>query len=365
MSKRETPRKLAEITDEGLFEDLATAVLREADPQYRLLAHLGVNLDGKTIRGPVDGFGFVRGADPPHMIAAHHTTSSNAKLKSKWLHDPSKDKQDQQRKTTTPPGDLVKTAQLFAEHRQRIPDLQATLILTTNKEPSASLISEVTAAGNTAGLEVVIWSGSLIAHFLDFEAKGQWIRSKFLGISQERLSNELLRDLSKRSLQNSRLFDSSTLWIDRQLDQALEDTAGRDLIFVAGESGFGKSVACHKRLNAHIEAGGFGLIIPHEVIATTSSLEQAIDVTLRQLHPSLAPGAGREACAMSSEHMPLLMVVEDINKSGQSTLLIERLMQWRSRLKDQSQIGSWQILCPVWPKVLASLGHEARDRLAS
>ncbi len=363
MSNRETQRRLSEITDEGLFEDLATAVLREADQRYRLLTHLGVNLQGKTIPGPVDGLGFVPGADPPHMITVQHTISSSEKLKSKWLHDPSKSKPEQQRKTTSPPGDLVKTAELFAEHRQRIPDLRATLILTTNKEPSASLMSEVTAAGNAVGLDVVIWSRSAIAHFLDYDATGQWIRNKYFGIDQERLSEELLRDLSQRSLQNSRLFDSSELWIDRQLDQALENTAGRDLVFITGESGFGKSVACHKRLNAHIEAGGFGLIVPHEVIATTSSLEQAIEDTLRQLHPWLASGTGREACAMSSERMPLLMVVEDIKKSGQPTILIERLMQWRSRQIGHNHLGSWQILCPVWPKMLTSLAHEARKKI--
>ena len=363
MSNRETQQRLAEITDEGLFEDLATAVLREAYPQYRLLAHLGVNLEGKTIRGPVDGYGFVRGADPPHMITAQHTTSSHAKLKSKWLHGHSKDKQEQQRKMTTPPGDLVKTAELFAEHRQSIPDLRATLILTTNEEPSEALVREVTAAGKEVGLDIVIWSRSAIAHFLDFDETGQWIRSKYLGISQERLSKELLRDLSQLSIQNCNLFDSSELWIDRQLEQALENTADRDLVFVVGESGFGKSVACHKRLNAHIEAGGFGLIVSHEVITNTSSFEQVVDVTLRQLYPSLASGAGSEACAMSSERMPLLVVVEDINKSGQPTLLIERLMLWRSKQTDHNQIGSWQILCPVWPKTLTSLGHEAHKKI--
>ena len=334
MSNRETQRRLAEITDEGLFEDLATAVLREADQRYRLLAHPGVNLEGKTIRGPVDGLGFVPGADPQHMIVAQHTICNRKKLRSKWLHGHSKDKQEQQRKTATQPGDLVKTAELFEEHRQSIPDLQATLILTTNEEPSEALVREVTAAGKEVGFDVVIWSRSAIAHFLDFDETGQWIRSKYLGISQERLSKELLRDLWQLSLQNSNLFDSSELWIDRQLDQALENTADRDLIFVVGESGFGKSVACHKRLNAHIEAGGFGLIFSHEVITNTSSFEQVVDVTLRQLHPSLASGAGSEACAMSSERMPLLVVVEDINKSGQPTLLIERLMLWRSKQTD-------------------------------
>ena len=49
----------------------------------------------------------------------------------------------------------------------------------------------------------MIWSSSYLAHYLDYDAKGQWIRSRFLGIEQERLSVELLHELSQRSLENS------------------------------------------------------------------------------------------------------------------------------------------------------------------
>ena len=63
---------MAAITDQGLFEQLATAVLREANSRYRLLVHTGVNLDGKTIRSPVDGITFVAGENPP----AHDRSAS-------------------------------------------------------------------------------------------------------------------------------------------------------------------------------------------------------------------------------------------------------------------------------------------------
>ena len=363
MKNGETQRSLAAITDQGQFERLATAVLREANSRYRLIVHTGVNLDGKTIRSPVDGITFVAGENPPHMIEVHHTTCKYTDLEKKWLHDPATVIPHKGGRPTAPPGDLVKTIQLFAEQKQETPHLQLTLILTTNKEPSETLVRKVHAAGDSAGIEVIIWSSSALAHYLDYDAKGQWIRSRFLGIEQERLSDELLHELSRCSLKNSILLNDSELWIECQLDQNLETTANRDVVFVVAQSGFGKSVACHKRLTAHVEAGGFGLVIPHEIIAGASSLEQAIDATLRLLYPSLAPGVGSEARALASERTPLLMVVEDVNKSGQPISLIERLASWSKQQNEHDSTTSWQILCPVWPRILTALGDESRRRI--
>lgn len=353
-----------EITDPGLFERLATAVLREKYLECRLLIHSGVNLDGKTVRSPVDGLAFVEGASPPHMIAVHHTTCKLKNLETKWLNDPGKVKPRKRGKPAAQPGDLVKTVQLLEEQKREMPDLRATLILTTNREPPEALVRKITAAGDAEGFEdVIVLSGTAIAHFLDYDAKGQCIRRRFLGIEQEHLSDELLRELSRSSLEKSDLPDDKELWIDRQLDRTLEKATGRDVLFVVAESGLGKSVACHKRLTVHVEAGGFGLVIPHEIIAKSMSLEQAVDATLRRLYPSLAPGAGSKACALASERMPLLMVVEDINRSGQRTALIERLANWSTHGKEGEQEARWQILCPVWPQILTALGDEAQKKI--
>ena len=363
MKSGETQRRLAAITDQGQFEHLATAILREADFRYRLLVHTGVNLDAKTVKSPVDGIMFVVGEYPPHMIAVHHTTCKCKDLEKKWLHDPATVKPRKDGKPTAPPGDLVKTIQLFAKQKRETPNLRLTLILTTNKEPSENLVRKVRTAGDSAGFEVIILSNSILAHYLDYEAKGQWIRSQILGIEQERLSDELLHELSGRSLENSILLNDSELWIECQLDQNLERAANRDVVFVVAESGLGKSVACHKRLTTHIGTGGFGLIIPNEIIAVAPSLELAIDATLRQLHPSLVSGAGSQALALASERTPLLMVVEDINKSTQPSLLIERLASLSKQQNKYSSATSWQILCPVWPRILTALGDEARRRI--
>ena len=365
LENRETQRRLEAITDPGLFERLAAAVLREADWRTRLLIHPGVNLDGKTVRSPLDGITFVENEIPPQMIAVHHTTCKREDLAKKWLHDPDTVKPSKGGTPTAPPGDLVKTSRLFFEQQQKIPNLRARLILTTNKEPPEVLVRDVHAAAHAAGLEVTIWPNSVLAHFLDYDPTGQWIRSRFLQIDQEHLSEELFHELSRRSLGNTILLDDSELWIDRQLDRTLEEAAGRDVVFLVAESGLGKSVACYKRLAAHVEAGGFGLIIQHDVLASTSLLEQAIETTLRRLHPSLVCGAGSEACALASERKPLMMVVEDINKSGRPKSLIERLASWSTQRKDRKQDAGWQILCPVWPRILTALGDEARRSINS
>jgi hypothetical protein len=71
---QKTVSDLANITDAAVFELLATAVLREADADYASLAHPGVNPEGKTVKSPLDGIGYVLAAEPPHIIAVHHTT---------------------------------------------------------------------------------------------------------------------------------------------------------------------------------------------------------------------------------------------------------------------------------------------------
>ena len=52
MNANRTKQALASITDEGLFERLATTILREANPLYESLVQTGVNADGKTVKAP-------------------------------------------------------------------------------------------------------------------------------------------------------------------------------------------------------------------------------------------------------------------------------------------------------------------------
>lgn len=364
MNTDKTVQALAAITDEGLFEQLATAILRESESNYRSLSHPGVNAAGKTVKSPVDGICFIPEADPPHMIAVHHTITARNDLKKKWLHDPSTVKPRKRPHSTAPAGDLIKTAELVAKERTRTPHLLVTLVLTTNKEPDESLLLDVKAAGRDRGIEIDLWPSSRLSHFLDNRPAGQWIRRQYLGIEQEQLSVELLHELSKRSLEINRPPDNPNVWVSRSLDTKLTTSLHRDVTFLVAGSGLGKSVACYRKLVEHIETGGFGLILPHEAVASAITLEQAVTTTLRQLHPSLAM-IGASALSFCSPERALLLVVEDINRSGQAQRLAEKLAGW-SPVPTKNDTGAstnWHLSCPLWPEVLASLDDQIRKRI--
>lgn len=364
MNAGETVRKLSEVTDDAAFERLAMAVLREAKPEYAALLHTGINAEGKTVKSPVDGIAFVAGAQPCHMIAVHHTTCARADLENKWLHDPANVKARKGGKPTAPAGDLLKTAELVVAERKRTPSLRVTLVLTTNREPSEDVFRDTIAAGSERGIDTDIWSVTRIAHFLDNTDQGQWLRREHLGIEQERLSRDLLAKLSWKSLKAHAPYDKPDAWVSRGLDRSIAASSDSGVVFIIAESGLGKSVACYKYLTQHVAASGYGIIVPHDIIATAQTLDQAVDASLRQLHPQLAPGAALVAQKFCSDDHPLLLIVEDINKSGQASPLAEKLAKWGGSKSDEGLIArSWRLLCPIWPQVVASLGDEARKRV--
>lgn len=352
------------------------AILRDAKPEYSALVHTGVNAAGKTVKAPLDGICFAPGAEPPHMVTAHHTTSKRDALSNKWLHNPANVKAKKVGRPTMPAGDIIKTIKIVAAERQRDSSMLATLVLTTNQEPPEDLVREVHAVGRANCLNIDVWSASRLAHHLDNTAPGQWIRRQFLGIAPERLSRELLAALSRDSLAAQRLDDDPTAWVPRELDRAITSALReRDVIFVIAESGLGKSVASYKQLMQHVAQGGLGIILPHDVITAALTIEQAIDGALRQLHPALGNGAGIEALSICSPDSPLMVVIEDINKSGQAKFLAEKLAKWNFVQDTNVSTGStpgnrpnrerWRLICPIWPQITASLSDPVRKKIES
>lgn len=359
MTVRDTHHALAALTDEGIFERVATAVLREADARCAAIAHTGVNVDGMTRKAPLDAVGYVPGAYRPHLVAAHHTIAAPGSLRRKWLLDPATIvARAPGRATTAPPGDVVKTARIVADERVRTPDLRATLFLTTNQEPDETLVRDVHAFGAAHRLDVELWSRSRLAHFLDHHATGQSIRRHLLGIDQVLLSRDLLRELSLHSLDLIPQFDEPSLWVPRALDGALE-ASSCPVTFVVGDSGSGKSVACLRTLRAHLDAGGLGLVLPHECVDAAATPEHAVDLALRHLHPTLAPGQS------AFIHGTLLIAVEDVNRSPHPLRLVQKIATWArsSRGGRTAANGAWRALCPLWPQVLAQIDEQARRAL--
>ena len=345
MDENNTRQRLTEITDAGDFEKLVTAVLREDDAHCRLLAHVGVNAKGKTVKGPVDGIVYTSVDGQRHMLAVHHTICEARDLRRKWL--------------SSPDSDLTKTINELTAQRDKNPDLGATLILTTNKEPATGLIHDVESEGQKAGIEIKIWTGSALAHFLDFNPKGQWIRKTFLGVEPNHLSRAALRDLSLRSIELVPSLDDPKLWVDRYVDEKLRNSNESRVQFVLGESGVGKTVACMKCLQEHVHAGGYGLVVTDEVVRTSLTLEDAVERTLHNLQPDLVSGAGREALSLSSENEQLLLVIEDINQSVQPARLVEIVVAWSARATTEKDRRGWRMLCPVWPRTITLASNHA------
>ena len=363
LSTMNTGEALEAITDAGLFELLATAVLREAEPHCDSLVQTGVNAAGKTVSAPLDGIGFVPGADPPHMIAVHHTTTERRELRAKWLNEPRERKGPH---GSPKVGDLIKTGDCVVRAREEFPDLRATLILTTNREPDDQLVTDVNLVGNRWGLEVRLWHRSRISHFLDSPA-GQWVRRQFLGVEQELLSSDLFHELSRRSLESQVPPGDPETWVDRALDRELQSITRNGVTFLVADSGLGKSVACYRALAAHVEAGGFGLVLRHENVVNASSVDRAIASTLNELHPR---GLVTEVpSSYGSVAKPLLLVVEDLNRSGQPQRLAQKLASWSQAQTPGGSNGGqaprlWRLLCPLWPTTIASMDHAAKELIA-
>jgi hypothetical protein len=201
-----------------------------------------------------------------------------------------------------------------------------------------------------------------LAHVLDTNPTGQWIRRTHLGIEQEMLSEELLGQLSRTSLEVFKPHDDPRAWVSRQLDRVLRSVR-RPINFVIAESGLGKSVACYRVLLEHVENGGYGLVLPHELIERAATLDQAVTEALRQLHPALA--LGQSPLPFCSNKNPLIVVIEDTNRSGQPQRLLEKIAGWGVAFGEvQAEVlKPWRLFCPVWPSLLALVNDPVRKLL--
>jgi hypothetical protein len=355
-----TIRALADITDEGQFEKIATAILRLV-PDYAALAHPGINADGKTRKSPVDGLCYTGGGS--HLIIAQHTITAADGLQRKWLLDLATVKRRKGSKSPPPPaGDVMKALEIVREERKREPNLLATLILTTNQEADEELIRDAVAAGRDEQVAVDIWTRSRLAQVLDVDPSGQVIRRKLVGIEEELLSRELLGELSAASIAAFDACDEPDARVRRALDDHL-DAVARPVTLLVAASGHGKTVACHKALERHVAAGGVGLVLPHAIVEQTLTLELAVSAALTQLKPSLA--LGQSPFALLSEAEPLLIVVEDVSRSSQPQRLIEKIVGWSPKSDAQSGRPPWRLICPVWPHLLGGVTSQSTERIAA
>jgi hypothetical protein len=352
-----TIKKLAEITDATLFERLATAVLRSCKPSlYENLSHPGVNPDGKTVKAPLDGIGWVRDAGSDRVIAAAHSTCEQKVIEKKWLHDPATVKTRKiGSKPSAPEGDLRKAIREISTFRLNQPNLQATFALTSNREPDQKSIVNAQQLASEASIDLDIWSASRIAQYLD-SAHGQWLRKVYFGDSVEFVSTELLQSCTQRNLHGYIHLMNRAELVDRET--SIERSTGHTLL--VGPSGVGKTTIALQILKRHAEAGGTGLVIPHETIVLATSLTEAIDIELRKLEPGLQADSGHHALSLASENLPFIVVIEDINAASDPPMALNKVVNWVLSSRSDSVI-QWRLICPIWPRYIDSLNQKLKD----
>lgn len=344
-----TTQALAEITDAGLFEKIATSVLRYAEPEiYGNVSHQGVNPQGKTVKAPLDNVGWYQGDNMIVCIA--HTTTSKGDLEAKWLRDLDHVKPRKKGgKPTGTDGDLVKAIKEINKIRIDKLDIKARLALAINCEESQELRTKVQVLAAANDIELDIWSVSRLADFLDTNPDGQIIRRNHLGVAPIRLSKQLLLEIGEKSL-SSLNFDAE-LFVERDFEPVQQNT------LVVGVSGTGKTTQCISVLNKHLGLQKPVLVLRDSTVNQAVSIEEAVDIELHRYANELVPQSGQRALGLCSIDEPLIILVEDINRSSDSARLLKKLIDW------SNSDANFILLCPVWHRLIAGLSFEERKGL--
>mgnify|MGYP002713160096 FL=1 len=353
-----TREKLSDITDEGLFERLAAGVLRIAEPVYHGIAETGTNVRGQTIADPADGILYTMAPDGEKLaIIVHHTITRKASLRSKWL-----DSTD---------GDVAKAIRLFESASARVGEHKRILILTCSVEPDSALVTDVEAVAAAHELTIQLWPGSRLAHVLDVNPDGQWLRHQYLGMAQQRLSSGLLRKIATQTIEDGRPHGDPPEYVPRKLSEQLDDrfASNDDLVFVQGRSGTGKSVLCYDLAKRVETLDGVCLILNEETLAASISLEEALARLLKAYAPGLSETSFQNAVAEVSGAPSVFLWVEDINRAGAPIDLIRKLFRWTASAsggdseKSQRLNPRLKILCPVWPEHIQAMTRDEREKI--
>lgn len=202
---------------------------------------------------------------------------------------------------------------------------------------------------------------------LDNNPEGQWFRKKFLGIPDERLSTGRFSDLCNESLdsyRNASFLDNLDVLIERKEERGLKaKLSGQERLYLlVGESGFGKSSLAFRILENHIRDGNFGLWVPPELVGSSLSWADLLNKYLNSLYPNLQPDSSNQVFKFISKKTPLLLVVDDVNRSTKPLNIVRKLVSWSTYRDDPKELSEIYIICPVWSQILANLSGEREKK---
>ncbi|MEZ8917025.1 hypothetical protein [Vibrio splendidus] len=354
----QTIKKLSEFKDAAKFERLATDYLRASNPhKYQDTSHLGVNPQGSTVKAPLDGFATYEENGELGIAGLEHTTTDIKRLHDKFLKDLSKVKpKDPQKGATGTEGDLRKAIDAINSYKSQYPDIKkATVALVSTLDPKPNTILDATVLAKSNNIDLEIHGGSRIANYLDTTAKGQYLRKLYLNQNPDKLSIELLRDITKKQIDEYSKFVDTELIVHR--DSQCSELNNHS--FLVGESGVGKSIIAYSILQKNFNNGSAGIFLSDTLISESNSLEEAISKQLSRYESNLEYEAGSAALDICPAHLPLVIVVEDINNSDSPIKTLQKLLNWIPKGRQVK----WRLICPVYPNYIASLKHDEKEKI--
>ena len=291
------------------------------------------------------------------LVAGAHTTTALKDIEGKWLHDPSTVVPRNKRGLPTQPaGDLLKAIEEIGKLRQQHPDLKATLALTCNRDEPANVRVKAESLAEANEVTLDVWSVSRLAQFLDTNADGQAIRFEYLGVEPTRLSLQELLRIGQQSMASRPVPTEK----DARVERPLVDLSRHTLL--SGASGMGKTTICLDALSKALELGQPGIVIEDQTVMRAATLEEAIDIELRRYSPALESHSGVRALKLCTEMQPLVVLVEDINRSENTERLLNKLVSWTLKTVAEAQGVRWRLVCPVWPRFLLAI--EKKDEVS-
>jgi hypothetical protein len=323
----QTIKKLSEFKDAAKFERLATAYLRSFNPnKYLNTSHLGVNPKGSTVKAPLDGFSFYEEDGELGIAGLEHTTTEIKNLHTKFLKDLATVKpKDPKKGPTGNEGDLRKAIDVINSYRSKYQDIKkATVALVSTLDPKPETILEAKALTKLNNIDLELYGGTRLADYLDTTSKGQYLRKLYLDEKPDKLSLELLREISEKQINYYSKYIDTQLIVQREHNQV--DFSSHK--FLVGESGAGKSVIAFTALKSSFENGSAGIFLSEKLIDDSSTLEEALTKQLALFESNLNNDSGAIALELCTPSSPLLIVIEDINNSDNPVKALQRILSW-------------------------------------
>lgn len=341
---RDTYYYIENITDPAIFEQLVTELLIAYDKRYSCINNTGINIQGKTRKAPIDTSGAIIEDNKYHFLYIENTITKLKALENKWLNE--------NETSNNPLGDLIKAINKVKADKKEFPDSNFTIYLACNRRKDDDIDKKVRKKAQAENVRVEIYWQEFWVNILDNNPDGQYIRNKYFGIAQERLSIGLFKKICQDSLEYYSLNQSSSIEklnksIERDEFSTIFDSfieCSNTLTILGGISGSGKSNTCYQILKKLQTKNELALWLSPKYLNESDCIEDAIDIIIKKYCiESLQDINSGLGC--------LYIIIDDINSTQNPQKTLKTIMSFSQKNKLYG-IFNYKIICPVWSELI-------------